>query len=77
MGKREETGGPSWLQALAAYLTPSRRKRLYGATVALGAVAVLYGAATADQVDAWAKVLVQLLGLAAPAIALGNLPANE
>lgn len=77
MGKYEESGAPSWLEALAAYLTPRRRKRLYGTMLALGAVAVLYGAMTADQVDAWAKVLVQLLGLAAPTVALANLPAHE
>jgi hypothetical protein len=77
MGKYEASGGPSWLAALGAWMTRSRRKRLYLAMLGLGAVAVLYGAMTADQVDAWARVLVQLLGLTAPAVAVANLPVHE
>ncbi len=52
------------------HLTPSRRKRLYEASLALLGVAVLYGLVSGEQAAAWALVLAPAIG-----VARANVPA--
>ena len=52
------------------------RGAIYGVAVAIGALLVIVGWVTNDQVDAWLRVVDSLLSLilvAAPALALKNL----
>lgn len=69
MGKYEDKSRPAWLDLF----TGKRRKRAYLALMALGGVAVLYGVMTAEQVEAWGQVLVQVLGVAGLGMAAGNI----
>jgi hypothetical protein len=54
--------------------TPAVRKYIYGVIAALGAVGLLYGIVTQDQLNVWLQVVSNLLLIGGPALALVNTP---
>lgn len=69
MGKYEaKEARPAWL----ALLTPARRRRLYQVATAAGALAVLYGLASPQEVAGWLVFAGAVLGTATSALAAAN-----
>lgn len=58
-------------------LTPEKRKAIYAALVAIGAILVVYGLAAPEQVDAWLQVVNALLLVFGAGLAAKNTPTGS
>lgn len=62
---------------MSKFWTRRNRKALYTVTIAVLAILVANGLIDATQVPLWLALAAALLGIAAPAMALKNLPPKE
>lgn len=57
--------------------TPAIRKSIYGAASALGAVLLIYGIVSQDQLNAWLQLVASVVTLGSGALAFVNTPSKE
>jgi len=58
-------------------LTPAQRRAIYLVAAAVAAVLVAYGLISEDQVPVWLELVAAILGVAAPTVAVANIPKGE
>lgn len=58
-------------------LTPARRRAVYLVAAAVAAVLVAYGLISEDQAPVWLELVAAILGVAAPTLAVANVPKGE
>lgn len=58
-------------------IPPRRRRRLYQLAATLGAVAIVYGLASPDEVDAWLAVAAAGIALAEGGLAVANTDVDD